>query len=869
VDLAGDAEMERVASLRRTGLLDSWPESAYDTIVEMACEIVGVPIALVSLVDSDRQWFKAKVGLSVEETSREVSFCSHAIEWPTEPCVVGDARSDPRFHTNPLVTGDPGIRFYAGFPLLDDAGRGLGTLCVIDRVPRELSAVEMAKLRAVADLAQELMRLRTMANDLENARRRAQLFERGFDISGVGKLLVGLDGRIVRANRAFAEMIGWVHADLIGRHWREVGRPNFSGQDFKLESRTDDSGGLFRRGIGSFRCVDERVVWAVVHLVPVTFDDAAQPTTYVEVTNITDTIEAQQLAELANAALHRSERRLASLIDPAPDPVVLISDRGIIEAMNPAAIRALSPKGVSLVGCHSSTLALAADVYDTLRECVVDALRTSRERELAQLWFETVDGSPGWYRLRVIPVPEQSDGGRSVFVSAVNITKAVRNEQRLATLALLDPLTGAANRSALHDRLEHALARIDRDGSDGVAVAMIDLDHFKALNDTYGHDAGDAALVALVTSLNSVVRAGDTVARIGGDEFVVMFDGVDERHVTEILAPRLIEQFEHLSVPLPGGVARLTGSVGVVWSSKRLPRRDLLARADAALFQAKRHGRNRLWIAGDVTTAGPFASDGEFRRELAAALERQQFCLHYQPIVDRKGDMTAVEALLRWEHPEHGTLLPVAFLGELIASGAVASVGRWALRQAFIDAVWFNEFSPTRIAVHVNLSPGEIASSKLGALLRDLLLEFPIDPALLVIEVTEEALMGTVVSPAAIDAVASTGVKLALDDFGTGSSSLTHLRRRPLHGLKLDRSFVVGIGHDETDMAILSSIIGLARTLGLDVVAEGVETNEQADWLAKQHCTHFQGWLTGRPVPRDRVFALRIDTTATSGAAGG
>jgi diguanylate cyclase (GGDEF)-like protein/PAS domain S-box-containing protein len=846
--------MERVASLRRTGLLDSSAESAYDTIVAMACEIAGVPIALVSLVDSDRQWFKAKVGFSVEQTPREVSFCSHAIERPTEPFVVGDARSDPRFVTNPLVTGDPGIRFYAGFPLLDDVGRGLGTLCVIDRVPRELSAVEMSRLRAIADVAQELMRLRTMANDLESASRRAQLFERGFDVSGVGKLLIGLDGRIVRANRAFAEMVGWVDADLIGRHWREVGRPNFSGTDFQLERRTDDAGRTFRRGIGSFRCLDGRVLWIVVHLVPVTFDGAAQSITYVELTNITDTLDAQNLAEVSNAALRRSERRLASLIGPAPDPVVLISERGIIEAMNPAAIRALSPSGVSLVGYDSSSLALAADVYDVLRVCVVDALRTSSERELTQLWFETVDSSPGWYRLRVIPVPEQINGGRSVFISAVNITEAVQNEQRLATLALLDPLTGAANRSALHDRLEHALERLDSGGSEGVAVAMIDLDHFKALNDTYGHDAGDAALIALVASLNSIVRAGDTIARVGGDEFVVMFDGVDDLHMTEILAPRLIEQFDGLSVPLANGAVGFTGSIGVVWSPKRVDSGDLLARADAALFEAKRHGRNRLWIAGDAMVAGPFASDGEFRRELAVALERQQFCLHYQAVVDRNGDMTAVEALLRWEHPQHGILLPQVFLGELTTSGAVVSVGRWALRQACIDAVWFNECSPTRIAVHVNLSPGEIASSKLGALLRDLLREFPIDPALLVIEVTEEALMGTVVSPAAIDDIASTGVRLALDDFGTGSSSLTHLRRRPLHGLKLDRSFVVGIGHDETDMAILSSIIGLARTLGLDVVAEGVETKEQADWLAQQNCTHFQGWLTGRPVPRDRVF---------------
>jgi diguanylate cyclase (GGDEF)-like protein/PAS domain S-box-containing protein len=727
VNLEGDAEGQRLESLRRTGLLDTRPEAAYDAIVAMASAAIGAPMAMVSLVDEDRQWFKARVGFAREETSRDVAFCDHAIRTPSQVMVVNDADTDQRFSQNPLVTDD-GIRFYVGFPLVDDAGLGLGTLCVLDRVPRELTEPELATLRSLADIAQELIRLRTMANDLDDARRRAQLFERGFDVSGVGKLVVGRNGRILRANRAFADMIGWKVDSLIGEHWRNVGQPDFSKTDFVLEDDVDTAGGISRRGIGSFRRQDGEVIWAIVHVVPVAFEGSPDGTTFVQVTDISETIHAKRKAESAASALKESE-------------------------------------------------------------------------------------------------------------------------QLLAAKSLLDPLTGAANRVALHERLEMAFSRLDHGTSPGVAVAMIDLDHFKAMNDTHGHEAGDTALLALVASLNNVVREGDLVARVGGDEFIVLFDGVDERHAIDIMAPRLVEQFEQLVVPLAHGVVRLAGSVGVAWSPKRVARRDLIARADAAMFQAKRHGRNRLWISDDQLAAAPFPSDSAFRQDLAGALGLGQFSLHYQPIVDTSGRMTAVEALLRWNHPDHGTLLPGRFLGELISSGAIGSVGRWALAQACNDAAVLASTRAEPLAVHVNMSPGELVSSRLSALVRSLLHEVALDPKQLVIEITEEALVGTVVGESAISDLAATGVRLALDDFGTGSSSLAHLRRRPLHGIKIDRSFVVGIGHDETDMAILASTIRLARELGLDVVAEGVETEEQHEWLLAQGCTQFQGWLTGRPVP--------------------
>lgn len=734
-------EARRLDGVLRSGLLESEPEAAYETIVEQACRIADVPIALITVIDRDRQWFKARRGVEVDQTPRALAFCDVAIADPTRPLVVADTRQDLRFRDHPLVTGDPGIRFYAGFPFTDEHGRGLGTLCVIDQRARRLGPDQFAQIHSLATIVQELVRLRLVARDLDEDLRRARLVERGF-------------------------------------------------------ASADDGP--------------------------------------------------------AALELRRSERRLASLVDPSPDPVLLVSSTGHVEATNRAAL-VLSADRSSLVGRHVRSLGLPRPVVRSVARAARQALTAGEPAELARLWVEPAGGSPGWYRVRIVPVPDEQTGTRSAFVSAIDVTETVEHEARLAALALVDPLTGANNRAALYDRLEQAIGRCERGTSKGIGLAALDLDHFKALNDTFGHDAGDTALVAVVDALRPAVRPQDTVARLGGDEFVVVFDDVSEADAIETLAPRLAERFSGINIPVGDSAVRVAASFGVTWSAGHTTAREALAQADAALLNAKRHGRNRIWFANSGA-AGSFPSDLAMRRDLASALDRDQFALHYQPIVDAEGDAVAVEALLRWHHPELGVLQPAEFIGVLVDTGLIGTVGQWMLRRAFADAQQLRRLDLGRLAVHVNLSPGEVAGTQASSVIRGLLHEFDLAPGDIVVEVTEQALMGTVVSSSALAELASTGVRLALDDFGTGSSSLSHLRHRPLHGLKLDRSFVAGIGRDETDMTILSGAIEIARRLGLDVVAEGVETDDQLTWLLDQGCTHVQGWLMGRPVPLEEFI---------------
>ena len=603
VSAEDDNELERLASLHRTGLLDSRPEAAYDAIVHLASEIMGSPIALVSLVDHDRQWFKAKLGLDVDETPRDVAFCHHAIRNPFEPLVVEDALADPRFAINPLVLGDPSIRFYAGFPILDDDGLALGTLCVIDRKPRTVSPEQSSRLAALATVAQELIRLRVTAQELDYSRSRAILFERGFDAAGNGLQLVNPDGQILRTNQAFADMLGRSMTDIVGHRWSEFSHPDALEPDQTLELRFESGEISTHSEVAQYVHADGSTIWAMVHVVPVWLGDTRERVNYVQVTDISETVHAQHLADRAIVQLEQSERRLSSLLEPAPDPVLLIAMDGTIEAVNPAATRLLARDGESLIGTNVSMLQLDPDLYEQVGALIRESLSSGEWSELDHLWFEPAVGPPGWYRFRALPVTDGNTTIRSVFINAVNITEAFENEMRLAALTLTDPLTGAANRTALHDRLELALTRVDRGVSAGVAIAVIDVDHFKTINDTHGHDAGDQALIAVVESLRSSVRGHDIVARLGGDEFVVLFDDVDEHQIKQVLAPRLAAQMLRVAVALGDVQTTVTASVGVSHASTRPIGWELIARADAALLHAKRNGRNSVWIDVGTPTA--------------------------------------------------------------------------------------------------------------------------------------------------------------------------------------------------------------------------------------------------------------------------
>jgi diguanylate cyclase (GGDEF)-like protein len=454
------------------------------------------------------------------------------------------------------------------------------------------------------------------------------------------------------------------------------------------------------------------------------------------------------------------------------------------------------------------------------------------------------------------------------LVGVANVLSAAVERQRkeLATkhAALHDPLTGLANRTLVLDRVDLALARRLREGVD-VALLMLDLDRFKLINDSLGHAAGDEVLVALASRLREAARSSDTVARLSGDEFVVVCErsgGV--RRVVE-LAERLGAAIGRPLI-LSSGEHFLTASIGIALAeTKADTAASMLRDADAAMYRAKHRGPGRYELF-DGTVRDQVLTRLRTEAELRHAIERGELCVHYQPIVDAtSGRPVATEALVRWEHPTHGLIPPLDFIPIAEETGLIIELGRYVLERACAQAAEWQRRFDVPLQMFVNASGCQIAHPLFPAEVADIAIRSGLRPRTLGIEVTESVLIEeTGSSMGVIGELHAHGLRLILDDFGTGYSSLSYLRRFPLDAVKVDRSFVDGLGSCSQDAAIMKSIVEMCHALGLSVVAEGVESEQQRRQLRRLGCEHIQGYLVSRALPVDEAGAF-----LQSGFAGG
>jgi diguanylate cyclase (GGDEF)-like protein/PAS domain S-box-containing protein len=415
--------------------------------------------------------------------------------------------------------------------------------------------------------------------------------------------------------------------------------------------------------------------------------------------------------------------------------------------------------------------------------------------------------------------------------------------------ALRDPLTGLPNRTMALDRLEQALNRRRRDGTN-VAALMLDLDRFKVINDSLGHGAGDELLLALAPRLREILRPSDTVARLSGDEFVIVCEAppglrqvitVAERAAAAIGRPFELDSGQHF----------VTTSIGIsIASSADDTPESLLRDADAAMYRAKQRGPGRYELFDENMRAEVLARL-RIETELRQALERGELRVHYQPIVDAaSGQPLGIEALVRWEHPEHGLVPPLDFIPIAEETGLIIDLGRWVLETACEQAAAWQRRFARPLKIFVNASGRQIADPLFPADVAEIVRRSGLLPGSLGLEVTESVLIDDAGSTMAVlNELKDDGVRLTLDDFGTGYSSLSYLKQFPLTGLKIDASFTNGLGSSAADTAIVKAVIDLAQALGLTVVAEGVETEEQLGHLRRLGCTRAQGYLFSRAAP--------------------
>ncbi len=549
--------------------------------------------------------------------------------------------------------------------------------------------------------------------------------------------------------------------------------------------------------------------------------------------------------------LAAEQQRIAATTFESQDAMIVMDSRGHILRANRAFSQLFGFEADEIVG--SDLDFLYANVHDeSWQQEMRQALRQDKHWS-GEVACVRKSGSefPCWHRITSVA----DDTGRIThFVGAyADISDRKESEEQIRKLAFFDPLTNLPNRRLLLDRLGHRLAASKRHESYG-ALLFLDLDHFKRLNDNFGHDAGDKLLVEVARRLRRCSRGVDTIARFGGDEFLVIVDDLSQdsrqaaaqaESVADKIRAELSKPYDFIGSEHDFGV-----SIGIcLFFGDETSVDTLLKQADMALYQAKEAGRNSIRFYNPVLQA-QIDARAELDFMLRHAIGRGELLLFYQPQLSRGGRLMGAEALLRWRHPERGVILPGNFIGHAEETGLILPIGRWVLETACQQLASWARFASTRnLKLSVNISPRQFRQADFVDQIRLILAETRADPKLLNLELTESVLIDNMDDAIKrMRALKNIGVGFSIDDFGTGYSSLSYLKRLPVDQLKIDKSFVRDIAKDPDDAAIVKAIIGMGRSLDLLVFAEGVETGAQYDFLERNGCDAFQGFLFGRPV---------------------
>jgi diguanylate cyclase (GGDEF)-like protein/PAS domain S-box-containing protein len=560
--------------------------------------------------------------------------------------------------------------------------------------------------------------------------------------------------------------------------------------------------------------------------------------------------------------MQRNEERFRSLVQNASDGVVVLGEDGLIRYESPAVERILGRLAEERVG-HPIRTDVHPDDRSTVERGLADVAAVSGSE--ARVEFRARHADDSWRTLESIAknlLDDPAVGG--VVINYRDITERKTLEEQLRHQAFHDVLTGLENRFLFLDRLSHALARAGRGGRP-TAVLFLDLDDFKAVNDRLGHAEGDRLLVAVGGRLKAVTRAGDTVARLGGDEFAIIIEETDSAEadeaaarILETLTPAFLLGDRQIAVRVSIGIA--------VQSADGADADELLRRADIAMYAAKSGGGNRH-VAYEPQLYDATVARMELKADLRGALERGELHVAYQPIVDlESAAITGLEALMRWNHPQHGEVAPMDFIPLAEENGLILELGRWILETACRQTrEWQGAAGREELSISVNLSGRQVLDPDLATDVGRILAESGLAPHNLILEMTESVLVQDVeATVSTLQALKALGVRLAIDDFGTGYSSLSYLRQFPIDILKIDRSFIASLDGSTDSMALVRSILNLSSTLRLETVAEGIEESDQREVLRGLGAQQGQGYLFARPMGPDDLGELLAGGATTA-----
>ncbi|MDI1299739.1 PAS domain S-box protein [Methylotenera sp.] len=571
----------------------------------------------------------------------------------------------------------------------------------------------------------------------------------------------------------------------------------------------------------------------------------------------------EQSANLASIAIERKQAeddlRIASIAFESQEGMMVTDAKNIILKVNQAFCDITGYTTEEAVG-HTPRLLSSSQhsegFYDAMWECV-----HATGHWAGEVYNRRKNGEVFPQHLTVTVVKNANGVVTNHVATLTDITMNKAAAEEIKHLAFYDSLTGLPNRRLMVDILNQALVFNARTGQDG-AVLFLDLDHFKTLNDSLGHDVGDLLLQQVAERLVSCVREGDTVARLGGDEYVVLLESLSED------APEAATQVEAIGEKILASLNQAyqlgqheyhcTPSIGVaLFSNHNQSQEELLKHADIAMYQAKKAGRNTIRFF-DPKMQEVINTRVDLERELRKAIDKQQLHLYYQIQVDVSGRPMGAEALIRWLHPEHGLVSPFHFIPLAEETGLILPIGQWVLETACHQLkMWKQDVMTNALTLSINVSAKQFRQTDFVNQVHEAVLRYDVNPMLLKLELTESMLLDNIEDTVTtMNRLKEVGIRFSLDDFGTGYSSLQYLKRLPLYQLKIDQSFVRDIAVDSSDQAIVRTIVAMAHTLNLNVIAEGVETEEQQGLLLNNGCTHYQGYFFGRPVPIEQFEVL-------------
>lgn len=919
-----------VGGVARYDILDTPPEPAFDNLARRAAEATGTPMAAISFferaqsaastvnskdIGSDslpitREWFKARVGLAFAALETEQCFYLPAFVATGRPMVfvIADTLAETRFRDHPLVVGPPNIRFYAGCGLFSVDGELIGVLSVFDIASRNLAAQQEEALKNLAALAQARLEARverrrahhtghetvpyTRAVTSEEEQRVilltqkfAQLeqlledeiatrqatdakvrYEKDFSDAAIESLrgaffMFEPSGNLVRWNRQFAASTGHAAAELAQMRALDF----ISKQD---RSRVADAiSRIFENGeeiaIEAEMCRKDGAVF------PSSFYGRA-----LDIDGQRYCIgvgrDMSEQKQAAREISHARERLDLALVgsglaiwdwDLAKDQVFFSENWRIVLGARTDDVEGFMYRSEKVLSWNHP------DDRERFQAALITAIKGTVDDFQCEFRAPGVSEEWVWLHSRG-KVTQRDDTGRALRMTGTtaNISKRRLADERIEFLATRDPLTGLPNRMLVNDRLEQGIANAARHRA-GLAFMFIDLDRFKTINDSLGHDVGDELLKRVAARLSACVRASDTVARLGGDEFAVILEnlpGNQNHDVHEGAQQVAAKMVAALASPIMINSHHLTTSCSIgigIYPTDGLDPKTLMKHADVAMYDAKAKGRNNYQFFSHELNAKA-QERLAIENYLRLALRRDELVLHYQPRVSFKtGQITGVEALIRWQHPRHGLLVPDKFIGVAEDSGLIVPIGEWVIEHAFEQVAQWQRKSGRDIRLAVNMSVRQMFDgARLVRVLEQMAKASRLDLRSVELELTESMLLKNVDDTAMLlKQLGDMGLGLSIDDFGTGYSSLSYLKQLPVDSIKVDSSFVRDIGTDPNDEAIVRAIVAMTHSLKLNVIAEGVETEDQYRVLRDLECDEYQGFFFSRALPPAEFEAQFLD----------